>query len=96
MSEDYKLAHLREALAGGSAADLIADVLDGPGAYTAIMEELDRWFGGKDRNLEQQERELMAWPRITNRERPGNNEAVCRETAKHVAQHESGQHHSRP
>ncbi|XP_065182163.1 uncharacterized protein LOC135812873 [Sycon ciliatum] len=66
MSEDYKLAHLREALAGGSAADLIADVLDGPGAYTAIMEELDRWFGGKDRNLEQQERELMAWPRITN------------------------------
>ncbi|XP_065182304.1 uncharacterized protein LOC135813015 [Sycon ciliatum] len=64
LSEDYKLAHLREALADGAAEDLIADVLDGPGAYSAIMEELDRWYGGTDRSLEQQERELMSWPRI--------------------------------
>ena len=64
LSEDYKLAHLREALADGAAEDLIADVLDGPGAYSAIMEELDRWYGGTDRSLEQQERELMSWPQI--------------------------------
>ena len=64
LSENYKLAHLREALADGAAEDLIADVLDGPDAYSAIMEELDRWYGGTDRSLEQQERELMSWPQI--------------------------------
>ncbi|XP_065178471.1 uncharacterized protein LOC135809125 [Sycon ciliatum] len=66
MSENHKLAHLREALADGSAEELIADVLDGPGAYKAIMAELERWYGGQDRELNNQERELMEWPVLTN------------------------------
>ena len=67
MSENHKLAHLREALADGSAEELIADVLDGHGAYKAIMAELERWYGDQDRELNNQERELMEWPVLTNK-----------------------------
>ena len=33
VSEDYKMARLREALEGSKAEELISEVLDGPGAY---------------------------------------------------------------
>ena len=64
-SEDYKLARLREALEGGMAEELIVDILDGAGAYRAAMEELDLWYGSDDRELERQQQELMAIPRVT-------------------------------
>ena len=65
VSEDYKMARLREALEGGTADDLIADLLDGPGAYSAALKELDEWYGSNDRELERQQQELLALPRIT-------------------------------
>ena len=64
-SEDYKLARLREALEGGTAEELITDFLDGPGAYRMALQELDAWYGSDDRELERQQRELTALPRIT-------------------------------
>ena len=62
--EEYQMARLREALSGGQAYDLIADLLEGPGAYYAAWQELESWFGGSDRHLEQQIRELMNYPRV--------------------------------
>jgi len=64
LPEEYKLARLMEAVQGGSAEELIADLLDGPGAYDTAWAELEAWFGGADRHLEQQIRELMAYPRV--------------------------------
>jgi len=63
-TEAYKLAQLRECLFGGSANDIIDGILDGPGAYDAILSELDAWYGGDDRTLERQEREVLQWPRV--------------------------------
>ena len=40
------------------------DILEGPGAYRAALEELDAWYGSNDRELERQQRELQALPRI--------------------------------
>jgi len=62
--EEYKLVRLREAVQGGSANDLIADLLDGPGAYLAAWTELESWFGGTDRQLEQQIKDIMTQARI--------------------------------
>ena len=65
-SDDHKLARLREALSGGSAEELVEGVLDGPGAYQAVLAELEEWFGGSNRELEHQRREVLALPRVTN------------------------------
>ncbi|XP_065177011.1 uncharacterized protein LOC135806713 [Sycon ciliatum] len=64
VSDHYKMARLREAVAGGAAEDLIADLLDGEGAYQSAMAELDAWYGGSQRELERQQKELYALPRI--------------------------------
>ena len=64
VSEDYKMARLREALDGGKAEELICEVLDGPGAYRAALEELEAWYGSSERELERQQTELMSLPRI--------------------------------
>ena len=64
--EEYALARLREAVEGGTAEPLIADLLDGRGTYQVAMQELDSWFGGSDRHFDQQVRELMNYPRLTN------------------------------
>ncbi|XP_065192575.1 uncharacterized protein LOC135823654 [Sycon ciliatum] len=66
LPEEYQMARLREAVAGGEAAILIEDLLDGPGAYDAAWAELESWFGGTDRHLEQQIRDLLNHPRVTN------------------------------
>eukprot|EP00117_Sycon_ciliatum_P034581 scpid8721/ scgid26367/ len=64
-TEDYKMARLREALDGGKAEELVSGILDGPGAYSAVLKELDQWFGGDNRELERQQQELLASPRIS-------------------------------
>ena len=64
VSEDYKMARLREALDGGKAEELISEVLDGPGAYRSALEELEAWYGSSDRELERQQKELMNLPRV--------------------------------
>ena len=66
LSEDHKLARLREAVMEGDAEDLIAERVDGPGAYKAALQELDSWYGGTMREVDRYEKELMAAPRITN------------------------------
>ena len=65
MTEEDKLARLREALGGGEAEELVADVLDGPGAYDALWQELQVWYGGDSREVERHERDLLSMPRIT-------------------------------
>ena len=62
----YKMARLREAVAGGTAEELIADIMDGPGAYQAAMAEIEAWYGGEDRQLERHEKEILSWPKISN------------------------------
>ena len=47
MSDDHKFARLREALAGGQAEDLVADIVHGPGAYKSALQELDAWHGAQ-------------------------------------------------
>ena len=64
-TEYYKMARLREALAGGCAEELIEDVMDGPGAYQAAMQEIEAWYGGEDRQIERHEQEIITWPKIT-------------------------------
>ena len=66
ISEDYKFERLREALAGGAADEIIAGVIDGAGAYQAALAELAAWYGGSDREMERQQRELLALSRVTN------------------------------
>ena len=65
VSESYKLERLRHALAGSTAEDLVSGILDGPGAYEEALRELDVWYGGNDRELERQEREVLAWPKVS-------------------------------
>ena len=60
-----KLTRLREALEGGAAHQIASGIMDGPGAYQAIWAELDLWYGGEHRFLEQQEREIMSFTPIT-------------------------------
>ena len=74
LSEDHKLAHLR-VFAGGTAEELVTNILHGPGAYSTLIEELDKWFGCVDRELEYLERELLEFPRITTE---GDGEALKR------------------
>ena len=66
MPEDYKLARLREALEGGKAADMVSGIFDGVGAYQAVWQELESWYGGSDRHIEQERRAIISHPRITN------------------------------
>eukprot|EP00117_Sycon_ciliatum_P010605 scpid95756/ scgid12441/ len=40
VSDEYKLSRLKEALQGSSAEDIMADMFDGSGAYTAAWTEL--------------------------------------------------------
>ena len=63
-TEVYKLAQLRECLMGGGAEEIVDGILDGPGAYAAVLTELDAWYGGDDRILERQEREILQWPKL--------------------------------
>ena len=65
LPEEYRLVRLREAVNDREAASLIADSLDGPGAYQAAWLELESWFGGSDRQVEQQVRDLMQYQRVT-------------------------------
>ena len=60
-----KLTRFREALEGGTAHQIASGIMDGPGAYQAIWAELDLWYGGEHRFLEQQEREIMSFTPIT-------------------------------
>ena len=62
VNDDYKLTRLKEAVVGGSAEDLIAGIIDGPGAYSAAWNELDLWYGGEHRFLQRQERDVMNLP----------------------------------
>ena len=64
-TENYKLAQLRAALAGGEAEELVAGVIDGPGAYAAVLAELESWYGGPMEEVAYLEQELMAWPKIS-------------------------------
>ena len=65
MSDDHKFARLREALAGGQAEDLVADIVHGPGAYKSALQELDAWYGAQpETSCAMRERELLAVPRI--------------------------------
>ena len=64
VSEHYKLERLRQAVSGGSAAEIIAGIIDGTGAYEEALSELEQWYGGCDRELERQEKEILAWPKI--------------------------------
>ena len=66
LNECYKLARLKEALDGGTAASLIKGIMDGPGAYRRALEELESWFGGMERHLEKQMREVINQPKIHN------------------------------
>ena len=52
LTELYLLARLPEAVHGGQAEALIADLLDSSGAYEIAWPELESWFGGSDRHLE--------------------------------------------
>ncbi|XP_065177328.1 uncharacterized protein LOC135807825 [Sycon ciliatum] len=63
-TEAYKLAQLRECLMHGTASDLVDGVLDGPGAYHTILRELDAWYGGDNRTVERQEKEILQWPKL--------------------------------
>ena len=56
-----KLTRLREALEGGTAHQIASGIMDGSGAYQAISKELDLWYGGEHRFLEQQEREIISF-----------------------------------
>ena len=67
-AEVYKLAQLRQCLVGGQAEELVEGILDGPGAYQAVLDELDKWYGGDDQALERQEKELLQWPRMKDTE----------------------------
>ena len=67
-AEVYKLAQLRQCLQGGQAEELVEGILDGPGAYQAVLDELDKWYGGDDQALERQEKELLQWPRMKDTE----------------------------
>ena len=40
------------------------DLLDGPGAYQAAIQELDLWYDRTSRLVEQQEKEVLSWPKI--------------------------------
>ena len=64
----YKLAQLRQCLVGGQAEELVEGILDGSGAYQAVLDELDKWYGGDDQALERQEKELLQWPRMKDTE----------------------------
>ena len=66
VSQEFKLARLKEALQGGSAEDIVGEMFDGPGAYTAAWVELERWYGGSDRHLAIQEQELLNHAKIQN------------------------------
>ena len=66
-TENYKLAQLRAALAGGEAEELVAGVIDGPGAYAAVLAELESWYGGPMEEVAYLEQELMAWPKISSK-----------------------------
>eukprot|EP00117_Sycon_ciliatum_P022619 scpid12577/ scgid5257/ len=66
LSEGHKFARLREALTGGDAYELIAEIVDGPGAYNAALHELDAWYGGPTRDIDRYEKELMSAPRLVN------------------------------
>ena len=77
VSEDYKFERLREALAGGKAEDIIAGVIDGAGAYQAALDELTAWYGGSDREMERQQRELLALARISNERDVGGLEKLA-------------------
>ena len=77
MSEDYKFERLREALAGGKAEDIIAGVIDGAGAFQAALDELTAWYGGSDREMERQQRELLALARVSNERDVGGLEKLA-------------------
>jgi len=66
MSEDLKLARLKEALRGSKAEDIVGEMFDGEGAYLAAWSELERWYGGTDRHLAMQEQEILGHPRLSN------------------------------
>ena len=66
LPDEYKMARLREAIEHSTAKDLVVDLLAGPGTYSVAWSELESWFGGADRHLEQQIREVMTQARIAN------------------------------
>ena len=68
VSDDYKLARLKEALQGSSAEDIVAQMFDGPGAYAPAWAELEQWYGGEDRHLALQEKAILNHPRIADRD----------------------------
>ena len=47
VSDDDKLARLKEALQGSLAEDIVAQMFDRPGAYAAAWAELHQWYGEK-------------------------------------------------
>ena len=61
-TENYKLAQLRAALAGGEAEELVAGVIDEPGAYAAVLAELESWYGGPMEEVANLEQEFIALP----------------------------------
>ena len=67
-SELYKLAQLRDCCMGGRAEDIVEGILDGPGSYRAALTALDLWYGGQDRTLERQEKEILQWPKMRDTE----------------------------
>ena len=64
-TSDHKLARLREAVDGGRAAEIVRGILDGPDAYSHVWTELDAWYGGSDRLIEHQIRDVVSQARIT-------------------------------
>ena len=64
LPDHFKLARLRECVHRGSAEELIMDILDGPESHQAAIQELDLWYGGTSRLVEQQEKEVLPWPKI--------------------------------
>ena len=64
LSDYHKLARLRECLSGGSADELVRDIMEGPGAYEAALSELATWYGGEEQQIEQHEKEILTWPKI--------------------------------
>ena len=66
MTKEDKLACLQDALSGGEAEELGADVLDGPGAHDALWQELQVRYGRDSREVERHERDLVPMLRITN------------------------------
>ena len=65
-TEHYKMARLRESLAGGSAEELVQDIMDGTGAFQAALVEIEAWYGGEERQLERHEKDILTWPKIDN------------------------------